>query len=334
MPRLAAFSVVLVAAVAAMAAPGAAAEEADEAEPVPTRPLTVVFQSEEQVAFPPFIDELAPQTVLVIRALGFEPNTTGGVAQCVGRDEPRCQNHLPVRFDGQGAATFQYLVTEAALAIPGETPPCRLGGAGCTIQISNGTRVATIDTVFVDAAPPPGRIDIQPRDDLDVGRTVTITATGFPGGAELTALVCVEPAASGTRCGPPGLEVPLTVGPDGTASATATIETAEVGSDGVSCGGATACRLVVVSDDVGVRAEPVPLSFAAAPSAGYSVLRLVLGLGTAVALLTVAAWLVRSTDWRPPREADSSLIDDAELADLDLEAALFEEGEARETVGT
>jgi hypothetical protein len=47
-----------------------------------------------------------------------------------------------------------------------------------------------------------------------------------------------------------------------------------------------------------------------------------------LALLVVAVWLVRSTDWRAPREADSSAIDDAELADLDLEAALFEQQEA------
>ena len=52
-------------------------------------------------------------------------------------------------------------------------------------------------------------------------------------------------------------------------------------------------------------------------------------------LLAVAVWLVRSTDWRPPREADSSALDDAELADLDREAALFEEHEAdRQVAGT
>jgi hypothetical protein len=234
-------------------------------------------------------------------------------------------NHLPVRFDEQGASTFQYLVTEAALRVPGETSPCRLGGAGCAIEIAGGERITSVDTLFVDAAPPSGRIAARPAGDLEVGETITITASDFPVGTELTALMCAEPAARSSRCGAPGLEVPLTVGPDGTASATATIETEEVGSERLTCGDGVDCHIAVVSDQAGVRARPVPVSFAAPPGTAYSEPRLVLGLGTAVALLALAAWLVRSTDWRPPREADSSAIDDAELADLDLEAALVEE---------
>ena len=52
---------------------------------------------------------------------------------------------------------------------------------------------------------------------------------------------------------------------------------------------------------------------------------LVGGLVVAALLLATAAALIRSTDWRPPGEADGSLIDDAEFADLDLEAAEFDE---------
>jgi hypothetical protein len=288
-----------------------------------------VYEPQEQVSLPPFVDELAPETVLVIRALGFEPDTTGTIAQCVDRVEPRCGNRLPVRFDEQGASTFQYLVTETGGAAPGgEAAPCRLDGVGCTIEIANGDRVMTVDTIFVDAAPPPGRIAVRPGRGLEIGQTITVTASGLPPGAELTALMCAEPAARGTRCGAPGLEVPLTIGPDGTATASAVLDSAEVGSEGVTCGGDVACHLAAVSDQAGVRARPEPLSFAAPAGPAYSVPRLVLGIGTAVALLVVAAWLVRSTDWRPPREADSSAIDDAELADLDLEAALFEERES------
>jgi hypothetical protein len=47
----------------------------------------------------------------------------------------------------------------------------------------------------------------------------------------------------------------------------------------------------------------------------YDVARLVAGLGLAALLLAVAAWLVRTTDWRPPTEADTPELDGATLDD-------------------
>jgi hypothetical protein len=41
----------------------------------------------------------------------------------------------------------------------------------------------------------------------------------------------------------------------------------------------------------------------------YDPLRLAAGLGLAVLLLVVALWLVRTTDWRPPSEADTPELD-------------------------
>jgi hypothetical protein len=45
----------------------------------------------------------------------------------------------------------------------------------------------------------------------------------------------------------------------------------------------------------------------------YDPVRLVVGLATAAVLLVVALWLVRSTDWRPPSEADAPELDGASL---------------------
>jgi hypothetical protein len=45
----------------------------------------------------------------------------------------------------------------------------------------------------------------------------------------------------------------------------------------------------------------------------YDPARLVIGLGVAIALLVVAGWLVRTTDWHPPSEADTPELDDASL---------------------
>ena len=43
----------------------------------------------------------------------------------------------------------------------------------------------------------------------------------------------------------------------------------------------------------------------------YDAGRLVGGLAAAAVLLAVALWLVRSTDWRPPSEADAPELDRA-----------------------
>ena len=51
----------------------------------------------------------------------------------------------------------------------------------------------------------------------------------------------------------------------------------------------------------------------------YDPVRLVVGLGVAVALLLVAAWLVRTTDWHAPTEADTPALDRAVLDPADLD---------------
>jgi len=83
--------------------------------------------------------------------------------------------------------------------------------------------------------------------------------------------------------------------------------------------------MVVTSEEAVVRALPVRLHFNEAPGATYDAARIGIGVGVVLALVVVALWLVRSIDWAPPREADGRAIDDAEYANLDLEAEQFDE---------
>jgi hypothetical protein len=279
------------------------------------------------------VDQLAESTVLTIRARGFDQDTTGRVSQCVAGARSRCGNQLLVRFDAAGSAAFQYLVTSDA-ADTGDDP-CRLDGPRCTIELVVGDRSSTIDTVFIDEAPPPGRLDVSPRDDLDVGDTVSVTASGFPPGVGLRATVCVSPATSGSRCGSPAPVIAMTVGPDGEATAHMTLDVNEVGAERLACGRRTTCRVVVSSDQAIARARPVALTFRGAPPARYSTGRLLIGLVTASAFLVTAGFLVRFGDWTPPLEADASSIEDADFADLDAEADAFADadlGSHRRTV--
>lgn len=304
---------------------GAAAQTDSSPPAVATDELVVSYQPQEDLALPLFIDELDPQTVLTVRASGFDAHTTGTIKQCVGGSPGKCRNELAVRFDNEGDATFQYLITDDFGSAVGEPERCRLRGERCTIELGAAGKLSVIDTVFLDQAPPPGRLIVTPRSGLLVGDTITVTASQFQPGAELTLMICAAPSTSGTRCGAPGPEVPLTVASDGTARAVVAVDASEVGADRVACGRRVTCRMVVISDQRDVRARPVVLSFADSPGADYATTRVIIGITAALALALLAGWLIRSTDWEPPRESDSTSIDEANYADLDLEAALFEE---------
>ena len=117
--------------------------------------------------------------------------------------------------------------------------------------------------------------------------------------------------------------MPLIVDLDGTAEVDVVLDVSDVGSAGVACGRQVRCHVVVESTR-GTRARPVPLTFTASPGADYTTSRVIIGLTAALGLALAAAWLIRSTDWRPPSESDSSPIDEADYADLDLEAANFD----------
>jgi hypothetical protein len=287
----------------------------------------IQYHPEDDVVAPLIIDELAPRTVLTISAAGFERDATGTVMQCVHGSQRRCQNRLRVRFDDSAAATFQYLVTDDVGLAAGDGEPCRLSASRCTIVLAVGDKVSVIDIVFVDEAPPPGRLEVTPRRGLLIGDTVTVTASQFPPGADLTMMICAAPSTSGPRCGAPGPQVPLTIGPDGTAQTDMVLDASEVGTDRVACGRRVTCLMVVTADQLGVRARPTPLDFADSPGADYVATRVIIGLAGALPLVVLAGWLIRSSNWDPPSESDATALDDADYADLDLEADQFEQPE-------
>lgn len=293
---------------------------------VATRVVDVRYQEPDETIASPIVDALAPSTVLTVRASGFASDTTGRVVQCAVGDRRLCGESLPVRFDEHGAATFQILVTDMIGTRLDAESPCRIAStARCTVDILVGSNRTVIDTVFIDEAPRAGRLSIEADGDLEVGSTVILRATQFPPGVELRVRVCAAPAVRGDRCGAPGPDVDLVTDAQGAATVPLRLEVSDVGADGIACGRRTACHVVVDSDAVGVWARPALLAFAGEAGADYDSGRLAVGLATAAALVIAAAWLVRSTDWRPPAEADGSLIDDAAFADLDAEAERFED---------
>lgn len=319
-----AVTAVLVLAALVVVALGAAGAQ-ESAEPM-VRQVHLTWIDPDERHLPLIEGALDPATVLEISAVGYPADTTGTVRQCTTDTTRRCSNQLTIRTDNRGVAVFQYLVTDTVDPDGG----CRLTSPRrCTVELSLGDRLTELDTVFVDEAPTPGRLSLDPVTDQAIGETVTVDLSGFPAGAELTLRVCAAPATTGPRCGPPGPEVTVLTDGDGSASASLTLDIDEVGEARIACGRRTPCQVVATSDTIGARASPARLDIVAAPSVSYDSSRLVAGLALAVLLGAVATRLVRTTDWRPPAEADGSAIDEAMWADLDAEAAAFDEAAAR-----
>ena len=297
----------------------ASAQDASDPE---VRRLQLDWVDPDEVMLAPIIGGLDPATVLVVTAAGYRPDTTGSVRQCATGPTRRCSNQVPVRTDGAGGAAFQYLVTD----VVDRDGHCRLSSATrCTVELVVGERSTEIDTVFVDDAPDPGRLRLTPSSALTAGDTVVVELSDLPPATRVLVEVCAAPATSGGRCGPPGPQVEVVTDADGFAGTTMILDIDEVGRDRVACGRRTPCQVVATSSTVGARVAPVRLDLAAAPAVTYDGERLTLGLLGAALLVGAAGWIVRRTDWQPPAEADASAVDEAAWADLDAEAAAFDQ---------
>ncbi len=231
-----------------------------------------------------------------------------------------CGNEIPVQFDADGEAQFQYLVTDQFRSTRQTPSACRAYEAPCTVvvrSVDDHTR-GDVQVLFQDDAPPPGSIEVTPSRGLSLdGETVTVRVRDYPPGVTVTAMLCAAPDATGPRCGDPSPTAPLAVGSDGAGSTQLRIEPGPVGSLEVSCPGIDDCGVSVVSEDVFARAPVVPISFAGPPGARYDSGRLAVGLGLATFLITMATWLIRRTDWSAVGGAAAPEIDDADYADLD-----------------
>jgi hypothetical protein len=254
------------------------------------------------------VDRLPVRAVLVINASGFEPGSKGHVAQCAFEDgNPGvCANRFPVQFDDAGTARFQYGVTDRL------RPAGRCGpdDPACLVIVSGGSPEVSAEafTVFGGAAPPPGRVEIEPVSGLSDGDVVAIRAEGFPAATRLVATQC--PPSSGS--GPSGCRgtAPGRTGPDGRAVLHLTVKAAQV--EAAACAARRSC-VIRVTADAPVVPVSVPFAFSTGPPARYDSGRVGAGLALAVLLLGLAWRLVRTTDWRGPAEAATPEMDGAIL---------------------
>jgi hypothetical protein len=258
------------------------------------------------------VDKLAERSVLDVTIIGFEEDSTGVIEQCsVGG----CANPFPVSFDFNGRARIQYLVRDD-FASGFETPStCRAGQPACVVRVHSDEHFAYLSTVFHGPAslPPTVTVAGSPANIVD-GTRVQVLATGFTPGDRVQAMFCVALDTFGSKhCGRPGPVAPFTIGPDGTGSTTLAVREGHVGSEGASCGSASRCAVVVTHPRSAVPEAFVAVEFSNGPAAQYDVTRSIAGLGLAAALLALACFLVRRTDWRKPTEAETPELDDADL---------------------
>lgn len=288
----------------AVTAPPAAAQTPNEGPEVFIAPTSV----DDYGLVPPSADKLTPRSVLRMTVIGFESESTGVIEQCsVGG----CANPYPVTFDLEGRARIQYLVHDD-FASGFETPStCRAAEPACVVRIRTDDRVAFLSTVFRDSAPPARIITVKPdRAELVDGTRVRVSVTGFTPGARVQATFCVAPDTFGREhCGAPGPLSPFTIGANGTGSTTLAVREGRVGSAGASCGGASQCGIVVTHPRSAVSEAFVAVEFSDGPAAQYDVTRSLAGLSAAAALIALAYFLVRRTDWRKPTEADTPDLD-------------------------
>jgi len=254
------------------------------------------------------LDRLPDRAVIVVNAAGFEPGSSGLVAQCGFEDGTpvACTNRFPVRFDDAGNARFQYLLTDRVR----RAGHCGTGEPACILVVSGASPDVTAEafTVFGGAAPPPGRVEIEPRSGLSDGDLVVIRAEGFPAAVQLVATQCPPSAGSGpSGCG--GTTSGRT-GPDGRAVLQLTAKTGPVG--GAVCAARYSC-VIRVTADAPVTPVSVTVTFSAGPPARYDGGRVAAGLAIALLLLGFAGRLVRTTDWRGPAEAATPEMDGAIL---------------------
>lgn len=267
-----------------------------------------------------FIDRLSPRGVVEMQVHGFDEFDSAVAEQCLTGASRSCANQIPVQFDADGTAQFQYLISNDFLLSVATSGGCRANTGRCTIVVRSidGNVRSEIQTIFVDAAPPAGTIDVTPSKGLSLdGEMVTVSVRGFPPGAEVNAMLCAAPSAVGDRCGSADAAASISVSPDGTGATQLFIAPGTVGTEGARCFRSDQCGVSVFSDSVFTRAVVTPISFEGPSGARYSTGRLMLWLGVAALFIVIAAVVLRRTDWSAVGEAAAPEIDDAGYADLD-----------------
>ncbi len=182
----------------------------------------------------------------------------------------RCGNQIPVQFDENGDARFQYLVTDDFVG--GATGAGRLPGRrgavhGRRARVDGDAAGGEIQTIFGDAIPPPGGSTVTPSRGLSLdGETVTVDGPRLPARRRRD-----RDALRGTGRDRAALRRARARPRRSSSAATApvarelVVEPGRVGRDGRACARGDDCGISVASDDVFARAPVVPISFAAPP---------------------------------------------------------------------
>jgi hypothetical protein len=258
----------------------------------------------------PAAGDLDDGSVLQLDLSRFAGGATGVIRQCVyaGGDQRECRRPLPVNFDEDGHARVQYQLSQS---VAPELTSCTGYVRPCYVSIDDGTGgQALLMTVFDGPLPDPGRITLSRQFGLRSGDEVEVRVTGFPPGARVYAVQCSPPWEWGPlTCDGPGPGTSMTIGGDGTARAIVTVTDGRLGTDGGPCPPSARCGISVASDDVRARAAVVPLTFEGADGARYDLGRTTMALAVCVALVAVAWWLWRRTDWDGPTEAATPEMD-------------------------
>ena len=167
------------------------------------------------------------------------------------------------------------------------------------------------------AAFPRAVVAVTPKPtELENGSVVTVRAAGLAPDTVTHVVVCAAPAIAGReRCGAPGPHARLRVDSEGRGSARLAIRGTRVGDDAVECDQAVKCGVSVTSATGTPLVAVVGISFSRGPGASYQGSRLGFSLAAAAVLVLLALYLLRTTDWRKPTEADTPALDAATFLD-------------------
>jgi hypothetical protein len=279
----------------------------------PTSPV-IVMHATDSDRFLPYepVSGLVPGAVVRVQVDGFDWHERGSVQQCVvelGR-QTACGEALPVQFDGDGRADFQFAVRGDIAA-----GACRAGQPTCLLRVrgESGTRQASVPTVLVDALTP-GQVRIEPAGPLADGQSVDVIVSGFPAGATATAVLCAPPEVyDARRCGPPEPMSTFAIDATGAGGTTLRVAAGRLGSDAALCGPRRVCGVAVVVGGGFVAAPVTPVRFSAGPGVAYDGGRVLAGVLLALVLSGAGLLIARRTDWTKPTEAATPALDGSDL---------------------
>ena len=223
----------------------------------------------------PVVDRREAGDVVEVRGQDFEAGASGVIGQCRSMATTRCRNVAPVVADDAGRV-------RAAYRLEG-----RASGEVLLVEIADQRAVASI--VFGAPAPP------RPVVRLDDSRILSID-----GGPSRSSVVIAR-CASDARALDDGCHQRQKVLLDDTGRARVSLERQKDES------------LVVVADAAShsVIAEPLFVPGIRRSQVRLEPGRALAGVAVALFLLGLAAFIIRTTDWRPPSEASTPYLDAA-----------------------